>query len=70
MAFVVAGIVLVTMFVVLSFLVGRAQERALQRLRASATEVKRWGGWILIGIGTWFVILAIWADFFARIFPV
>jgi cytochrome c biogenesis protein CcdA len=70
MAFVMAGIVLVAMFVALSFVVGRAQERTLQRLRESATEVKRWGGWILVGVGTWFVILAIWADFFAEIFPV
>lgn len=69
-AFVVAGLVLIVMFVGLSFVVGRAQERTLERVRASSAQVKRWGGLILIGVGTWFVVLAIWADFFAGIFPV
>ncbi len=58
------------MFVGLSFVVGRAQEHTLQRIQANSTQVKRWGGWILIAVGTWFVVLAIWADFFAEVFPV
>lgn len=69
-AFMFAGVVLVVMFVGLSLLVGSAQEHTLKRIQARSTEVKRWGGWILVGIGTWFLILAIWADFFAEIFPV
>lgn len=70
MAFVVAGAVLVLMFVGLSFAVGRAQEHTLKRMQASSTQVKRWGGAILVVVGTWFVILAIWADAFAGLFPV
>lgn len=31
---------------------------------------KQWADVILILVGAWFLILAIWADFFARIFPV
>ncbi len=69
-AFAVAGVVLVVMFVALSFVVGRAQEQTLKRIQASSRDVKRWGGWILIAVGTWFLILAIWADFFSTIFPV
>jgi cytochrome c biogenesis protein CcdA len=66
----VAGIVLILMFVGLSFVIGRAQKHALDRIQASSSEVKRWGGWVLIAVGSWFVVLAIWADFFAGVFPV
>ena len=65
-----AGLVLVVMFVGLSFVIGSAQEQTLKRLQAGSAQVKRWGGWILVAVGTWFVILAIWADFFAQVFPV
>jgi cytochrome c biogenesis protein CcdA len=66
----VAGLVLVVMFVGLSLVIGSAQERTVNRIQASSTHVKRWGGWILVAVGTWFLVLAIWADFFAEIFPV
>lgn len=69
-AFVLAGLVLVLMFVGLSFVVGRSRERTLNRIQASSRQVKRWGGWILVGIGLWFVALAVAPDFFARLFPV
>lgn len=65
-----AGLVLVVMFVGLSLVIGNVQQHTVKRIQASSTEVKRWGGWILVGVGTWFVVLAIWADFFADIFPV
>ncbi|MPZ70594.1 MAG: hypothetical protein GEU71_13860 [Actinobacteria bacterium] len=66
----VAGIVMVVMFVGLSLVVRSAQLQTVKRIQARSTEVKRWGGWVLVGIGSWFLILAIWADFFAEIFPV
>jgi len=44
--------------------------RVVATLQASVGQVKRWGGWVLIGIGFWTLVLAIWADEFARIFPV
>lgn len=50
--------------------IAAAQERLVGVMRAGVTQVKQWGGVILIGVGVWFLILAIWADFFARIFPV
>ena len=61
---------LVVMFVGLSLVISSAQEHTVRRIQASSTEVKRWGGWILVAVGTWFVVLAIWADFFADIFQV
>jgi hypothetical protein len=36
----------------------------------SSGEVKRVGRLDPSGSGTWYVVLAIWADFFAEIFPV
>jgi hypothetical protein len=66
----VAGLVLIVMFVGLSLVIGSAQEHTVKRIQASSTQVKRWGGWILVAVGTWFLVLVIWADFFAEIFPV
>lgn len=40
------------------------------RSRARAEDVKRWGGWILIGVGAWLLALAAFPDFFAGRFPV
>lgn len=53
-----------------AFTVSRAQQSTVERIQASAPAVKRWGGAILIAVGTWFLALAIFADFFAQIFPV
>jgi len=47
-----------------------AQERAVTAMEASAPVVKRWGGRILVLVGTWFMVLSLFAAFFARIFPV
>ncbi|HEY3211358.1 MAG TPA: hypothetical protein VGL18_16510 [Actinomycetota bacterium] len=53
-----------------AFTVGWAQEGTTERLRASAPSVKRWGGIVLVVVGVWFVLLGVFADAFARIFPV
>ena len=47
-----------------------AQKRVTERIGASAPTVKRWGGYVLMIVGVWFVALGIFADFFARVFPV
>jgi hypothetical protein len=39
-------------------------------VRGHLNEVKRWGGVILIGVGLWFVMLSVFAVFFAGLFPV
>jgi hypothetical protein len=66
----VAAATLVVLMLFLVSAIGTAQERVVSRLRASPAFVKRWGGWILVVVGGWFIVLAIWADFFARVFPV
>jgi fatty acid desaturase len=50
--------------------VALAQERVTERIGASAPAVKRWGGFILVIVGLWLVTLGVFADFFARVFPV
>jgi cytochrome c biogenesis protein CcdA len=53
-----------------AFAVSSAEERTLQRIQAQAPTVKRWGGWILVVVGVWFLVLAVFADNFADLFPV
>ncbi|MGH2571994.1 MAG: hypothetical protein ACRDGU_00630 [Actinomycetota bacterium] len=53
-----------------AFVVGWAQEGVAERLKAGAPTVKRWGGIVLALVGVWFVLLGVFADAFARVFPV
>lgn len=53
-----------------AFMVASAEQRTLERIKAQAPTVKRWTGWILLAVGVWFITLAVFADFFSRIFPV
>lgn len=54
----------------LALLVGAAQERVVDMLKAGTSGIKRWSGLVMAGVGLWLLALAIWADFFARLFPV
>lgn len=65
-----AALALVTLVFVLSLALATAQERTVEAMRKGAPAVKRWGGRILIAVGVWFVALAVFAGFSARIFPV
>ena len=47
-----------------------AKDQTLRRLSAGGRSVKRWGGAVLVLLGTWFISSAIFADAFARVFPV
>jgi hypothetical protein len=47
-----------------------AQERTAQVMRAGAAAIKRWGGRILVLVGVWFLLLGVFADFFAGVFTV
>lgn len=66
----VASIVLVSLVFFAAFGVAGAQSETLARVKAQAPRVKKWGGWILIAVGVWFLVLAAFADIFAEIFPV
>lgn len=47
-----------------------AQEGVTARIMTGAPTVKRWGGYVLIVVGAWFIALGVFADFFARVVPV
>ncbi len=70
LAFVVAAGTFVLLIFALSYTMGTAQEGVAERLRAGAPTVKRWGGYILLTVGIWFVVLGAFATFFSEIFPV
>ncbi len=69
-AFVTASLTFVLLIFTLSLLIASAQERVITFIRAHLNDVRRWGGWILVGVGVWFIVLSIFADLFAKIFPV
>ena len=54
----------------LSFAVALAQSRLVGTVKANVHQVKRWGGWVLILVGLWLIILGIWAEFFTKFFRV
>ncbi len=70
LAFAVAALTIVVLFFVLATTIATAQERFVDSLKASVQQVKRWGSYILIAVGAWFIILAVWAEAFAQVFPV
>lgn len=69
-AFVVAAMVIALLMFGLAAAIATAQTHLVDALKVRVVQVKRWGGWILILVGTWLIALAIWAATFARIFPV
>ncbi|WP_341253790.1 hypothetical protein [Euzebya pacifica] len=69
-AFGLAAIVIIALMFTAAFTVSRAQESTVERIQAAAPKIKRWGGGVLVGVGLWFIALAVFADFFAQIFPV
>lgn len=61
---------LAVLFFVAAVAVATAQEEFVDALKTSTGQIKRWGGYILIAVGVWFLALTLWADTFARVFPV
>ncbi|MGH8945480.1 MAG: hypothetical protein ACRDVL_04965 [Acidimicrobiia bacterium] len=53
-----------------AFVVSGERQRIIGRIARQAPTIKRWGGWILLAVGVWLVALAVFADFFAGLFPV
>jgi len=47
-----------------------AQDTVIQKARHNIQQIKQTGGYILIGVGCWLVLLALFANYFATIFPV
>ena len=53
-----------------ALLVAGSQEETVKRLRADAPRIKRWGGALLLMVGTWIFVLGLFAEAFATVFPV
>jgi hypothetical protein len=66
----VAAAAIVVLAFTAALFVALAQESIMERISAGAPTVKRWGGYVLVLVGAWFVALGVFADFFARVFPV
>ena len=66
----VAALVIVVLMFTLALAVVTARQRLVDALRANVVRVKRWGGWVLAAVGVWLLALAVFADFFATVFPV
>lgn len=64
-----AAAIVVLMFA-LALLLAAAREGIVDGMTRGAPTVKRWGGWVLVVVGAWFVVLAVFADAFADLFPV
>ena len=55
---------------ILGFAIGLAQVKVVTSMKGSTQNVKRGGGFVLLLVGVWLVLLALWADLFVQIlFP-
>jgi len=54
----------------LALLIGAAQERLVDAMKAGTRQIKQWSGVVMFLVGAWLIVLAIWAELFARVFPV
>ena len=69
-AFMVAAVTITILMFSLSLAIAFAQEQLIQTIRAQVVVIKKWGGGVLILVGLWLIVLGIWAQAFARVFPV
>ena len=70
LAFGVAALMMVLLMFTLALVVGAAQQRTVEAMKAGAPTVKRWAGRILLLVGAWFIALGVFSGFFADVFPV
>lgn len=69
-AYGIAASVIVLLAFGAAFVVSWSKEGTVQRIGAGGPAVKRWGGWLLVVLGAWFIATGIFARSFARVFPV
>jgi len=70
LAFAVAALAMVALVFTLALVIASANDRVAASMGESAPVIKRWGGRLLLVIGAWFLVLAAFASFFARLFSV
>jgi hypothetical protein len=66
--FSVAAAMIVILMFTASIGAAAAQASTLNRFTTSGPAVKRWGGRILIVVGAWFLVLALFADTVKKVF--
>jgi hypothetical protein len=54
----------------LALVIATAREGTVRAFVSRATTVKRWGGRVMLIVGGWFIIVAIFARLSARFFSV
>lgn len=54
----------------ISLTIALAQEEFITALKLEAFHIKKWSGGVLIAVGLFLIALSLWANIFARIFPV
>lgn len=69
-AFATAAGAMVLLIFSLAVAIATAQEELVAALRARSSEVRRWGGWVMLAVGVWVLALAVLAPVFRRVFPV
>lgn len=69
-AFVVAALTMVLVMALLVTAIGFAQTRVVRSMKMNTQSVKRLGGAVLVVVGIWLIVLAIWANAFTRLFSV
>ncbi len=58
-AFATAAVVLVVLLVAASLVVSSVSTEAMRPVRMTGPAVRRWSGFVLLGVGAWFVLLAV-----------
>jgi hypothetical protein len=67
-AYAIAGAMLTTLRFTLALITAGARERSVQAFVSGAPRVKRWGARVMLVVGAWFIIVAIFGHFFAQFF--
>ncbi|MAT82943.1 MAG: hypothetical protein CMD39_01500 [Gammaproteobacteria bacterium] len=65
-----AGVTLVALTFSAVLAVATAEERVASRLKARAPAIKKFSGYLVMLVGVWMLALAIFADWFAKVFTV
>lgn len=58
---------MVVLMFTLALIIATAQERTVKAIRARVTRVKRWTGWILLGVGAFVLASAALPELFRQV---
>ena len=65
-----AALTMTLVMAVLVIAIGFAQTKVVYSMKANTQTVKRLSGVVLVVVGSWLVILALWANVFTNLFSV